>query len=143
MDDQFRPIYERLYEGYRRTSTILPRYGGETLAVAKEVSDVIEQVQSQLELDQLPILREDAKYFLLLCLVEMIYVPLREDNPQMSRFELQNDFSDDIKTIAVAASQEAKQQNEQFISTHVVVDTLHSSWDRLKSGVRQLWEKKR
>jgi hypothetical protein len=48
MDDQFRPIYERLYEGYRRTSTILPRYGGETLAVAKEVSDVIEQVQSQL-----------------------------------------------------------------------------------------------
>jgi carboxyl-terminal processing protease len=31
MDDQFRPIYERLYEGYRRTSTILPRYGGETL----------------------------------------------------------------------------------------------------------------
>jgi hypothetical protein len=86
MDDQFRPIYERLYEGYRRTSTILPRYGGETLAVAKEVSDVIEQVQSQLELDQLPTLREDAKYFLLLCLVEMIYVPLREDNPQMSRF---------------------------------------------------------
>lgn len=73
MDDQFRPIYERLYEGYRRTSTILPRYGGETLAVAKEVSDVIEQVQSQLELDQLPTLREDAKYFLLLCLVEVSF----------------------------------------------------------------------
>jgi len=143
MDDQFRPIYQTLYEGYRQTSTILPRYGGETLAVAKAVSEAIEQVQRQLQFDQQPILREDAKYFLLLCLVEMIYVPLREENPADPHFELLADFSDDIKTIASNASQEARRQNEQFISTHVIIDTLHGSWDRLKSGVRRLWEKKR
>ena len=141
MDNQFRPIYERLYESYRTTSTILPRYSGDSLAAAGAISKEIEEVQDDLRRDQLPQLREDAKYFLLLCLVEMVYVPIRLEAPQEGRFELVRSFSEDIKTIAFTASQEAKEKNRDFISTHMVVDALHNSWDKLNSGINSLWER--
>ena len=141
MDDKFRPVYESLYKSYGATATILPRYSGDSLAIAGAISKEIEGVQDELKLDQLPQLREDAKYFLLVCLLEIVYIPLRVSTPGQSLLGIVPGFSEDIKTIAFAASQEAKQQNREFVSTHMVVDALHNNWNRLKSGVDALWER--
>jgi hypothetical protein len=141
MDDKFRPVYKSLFESYGTTAAILPRYSGDSLAAAGAISKEIEGVQDELELDQLPRLREDAKYFLLVCLLEIVYIPLKGAAPGQGLLAIVPGFSEDIKTIALAASQQAKQQNLDFVSTHMVVDALHNNWTKLKSGVDALWEK--
>jgi hypothetical protein len=141
MDDKFRPVYEGLYKSYGTTATILPRYSGDSLAAAVAISKEIDEVQGALRLDQLPQLREDAKYFLLVCLLEIVYIPLRVAARGQSLQGTVPGFLEDIKTIALAASQQARQQNLEFVSTHMVVDALHNNWNRLRSDVDALWEK--
>src|ERR1022692_4789249 len=84
MDEDFRPIYEKLYKSYRRPPTVVERLKGDTLSAGRDFKEAIDQVQVELQRRQLPQLREDAKYFLLLNLIEMVYVPLAEENPSTS-----------------------------------------------------------
>jgi hypothetical protein len=141
MNDEFRPIYEKLYRSYQRPSRVLYRLRGGTFRASKEVTEAIEQVQRELKSKELPQLREDAKYFLLLNLVEMVYVPLSEENPSANIRELRPALQEDIKTIAHAASEEASQRGEKSVSAHTVIDTLHGAWDKLNSAVGRIWEK--
>lgn len=79
MDAEFNDIYQSLFQSYGHTTTITSRYPGNILAIARQVSKALEQIQGDLERSNSPVLREDAKYFILLCLIEMIYIPLSRE----------------------------------------------------------------
>lgn len=143
MDEDFRPIYERLYRSYERPRDVLHRLRGEAFRAGRDVTKAIEEVQGELERRLLPQLREDAKYFLLLNLIEMVYVPLAEESPSINIRDLRPRLQDDIKTIAIAASEDARSRGENSVSTHAVVDALHNTWNKLNSAVSRVWEKKR
>jgi hypothetical protein len=146
MDNEFRPVYEKLYRSYRRPSEVLLRLRDESFRAARMVSESIEKVQGELANSNLPQLREDAKYFLLLNLVEMVYVPLREQqNPFGGRprlEDLREGFQEDIRNIAYSAAQAAVEEGQAEISCHRVIDTLHNTWERLNSAVTRMWEKR-
>lgn len=146
MDNEFRPVYDELYRSYRRPSEVLVRLKDESFRAAGMISDSIEKVQGELEDRKLPRLREDAKYFLLLNLVEMVYVPLREQENRLGGRPLLQDlregFQEDIRTIAYSAARAAADEGQNDISCHRVIDTLHSSWERLNSAVTRMWEKR-
>lgn len=145
MDNEFRPVYEKLYSSYRRPSEVLLRLRDESFRAARMVSESIEKVQGELEDSRLPRLREDAKYFLLLNLVEMVYVPLREQQNPIGRPRLQDlreGFQEDIRTIAYSAARAAVEERQDEISCHRVIDALHNTWERLNSAVTRMWEKR-
>jgi hypothetical protein len=145
MNNEFRPVYRKLYSSYRRPSEVLLRLRDESFRAARIVSESIEKVQGELEESKLPRLREDAKYFLLLNLVEMVYVPLREQENSIGRPRLQDlreGFQADIRTIAYSAARAAAEEGQEEISCHRVIDTLHDTWGRLNSAVTRMWEKR-
>jgi len=142
MDNEFRPVYEKLYTSYRSPSEVLLRLRDESFRAARMVSESIENVQDELEERKLPRLREDAKYFLLLNLVEMVYVPLcAQQVPPGCRPLVQDlGFQEDIRTIAYSAARAAANEGQNDISCHRVIDTLPNTWESLISPVTRMWK---
>jgi hypothetical protein len=158
MDDRFRPIYSDLYESYARSHRDVPsqlerelqfrdglfsRYFDNASSV---IFRAIEESQKELEQNGLPILREDAKFFLMICFTQMVYTPLllAVDVQQLQTLVNENprlDFlvSQDIRTIARNAAQ-STEAPDQLISTHALVDSLPSVWGKLRTGATRLWE---
>jgi hypothetical protein len=148
VDPRFRPEYARLYETFGRDFLL----GGFQLRIIRRVREAIESTQAELRRANLPALREDAKYLLLVNYVVMIYRPLlragrlpwlgpEEFDPEELDNIMRNDVSTIMRESALAVIRNTESiAPEDGVSAHAVVNTLPKIWERLLSGATRLWE---
>lgn len=127
MQQTHRTAYSELYSAYGQGSESVPW-----------VRSAIETVSARLwpQSGGLPVqrvrLREDAKYFLLVNLTEMVVKPLQG----ISQARLQAAVDHDLQLLLSAAAHMA---NSAEISGHAVVDALSRVWSQLEINHFGLW----
>ena len=138
MIPQFHEIYQRLYENFGQELSD-PRQSDLVL----RTKDAIERAISELESPE--IVRADAKLFLLANCYQLIALPLNigQDLVGISQESLMDTIYSDAKTILDNAERLARQrgqdQDATEISGHIVVDTVSSFWNDIRSVWTQAW----
>lgn len=123
MDQTIRQIYTKLYDSY-------PTSPGDVDWVRGTISDVTFAFTGEKKV----LLREDAKYFILVNFAEMIARPLRE---KVAPDRLAYDLKHDLKLLLDSASFIRKEKEE--ISGHDIVNALAKNWAELEVMKLDLW----
>ncbi len=123
MDQTVRQIYSKLYDIY-------PTSPGDVDWVRRTVSEVTSAFANEKKI----IVREDAKYFMLVNFAEMIVSPLKE---RVGQERLAHDLSHDSRLLLESASISGK--NKEEISGHDIVNALSKNWSELDVMKLDLW----
>jgi len=155
MDDVIRKEYEILYEESFPQEAfaawfILENTPREQVSwkesLAREFAEYSTLIKDTInELDKAPpwrqeiSLRPDAKYFLLLNLVQMVAVPLRFTD-RVEREVLRSMLREDVKTLVLMSRQTTTNRGKNEITAHAVIDAIAHSWRQLNLARFKLWE---
>jgi hypothetical protein len=131
MDSKYKVAYSRLYYMYRRyyRSRYYPPFGPDIIKLIKSTIDEYSEI-----------LREDAKYFLIVNFDHLILRPILISNyPHLTNEirieELMINIQDDIRTIILVSSKES----EGEISGHSLMRTIDNLWRSLKTTNYRVW----
>ena len=120
---------------------------------AESVRKAIDAAESELAASRQQTLRADARYFLLLNLMEMIFVPVRAVEVRRGRSEMaqevQSYLHEDLRLLVndAARLQTERQQGEAGpgqspeaqISGHSVLESIAANWRRLRLSSIRVW----
>lgn len=135
MNREFYAIYEALFESF----------GGEFSPfgepqLAQDAKQIIDEAIDELRLQER--VRPDARHFLLVNFHQFILVPADLSSARLgvSRDGILESLRSDARTILRNSEELSRQRENQEISGHIILDSISSSWDGLKSTFYEFWD---
>ena len=123
MDQTIRQIYSKLYDTY-------PTSPGDVIWVRRAIDDTTSAFAKERKV----LLREDAKYFILINFAEMIVSPMRQ---RVEHDRLMHDLKHDTRLLLETATLDRK--NKEEISGHDIVNALSKNWGELDVMKLDVW----
>lgn len=135
MNPQFYGIYERLFESFGQELS-----ESEQQQLAQVARQIIDEAIDELNLHKR--VRPDARHFLLVNFHQFILMPayLSGSTLGISEDGILDSLRSDARTILRNSEELSRQKENQEISGHIVLDSISSSWDGLKSTFYEFWD---
>jgi hypothetical protein len=139
MDDQYREYFRERAAAYERYGGVPPFWESERHPVADEAVSVALEAARSAALEVDAELRDDAQLLIFLLARELVARPVSAVRPQESA-ELAPDLTADTSLIVRRA---AELSTGGEVSAHGVIDALSGTWDDLRSGRYNVWDRSR
>lgn len=135
MDRRYKDFYARLY--YEMTSDRL------ALDLIDIFDDIDHRSLSQYErrlrvaIAKHTNLREDAKAFLFVNLLQLVIVPILKAGNKDAMKVLRHELANDVDTLITEARE--RSQDASLISGHAIIDACSASWNKLATMQLRVW----
>jgi hypothetical protein len=147
MDQVYHDIYKSMYEAYeigpeyqRRIAQSIPQIPPVNQSKLRRALDRIKKAIDEYETDSGSTIRPDAKYFLMLNFFELILFPIIAAGEPTNTNQLLEDADSDIHLVLSEAVHSGGQDSEG-LSSHSIIRSINSAWDRLKLTDAFTWMK--